>query len=398
MATTPSPPTKKLPVEGCRRSPRQQGFKPSYFYDILLTLGINKNMASGPVVTTLHNVSFESTLEEIILKVREKDPMIVMKAGLFWVKKEAKQCYVLKSSEDLQKALSQYRVKATNEVKDVRLAIHYHASNSTAGKRKGSQESSSATKAKRQIIPDGNSASFDITDYDETLYKQYIGGDKSDTGEHSKRQNSKFNQSLVHLMRFLENKRTKGRYGMKHLNLWVQLITTGDLVGPTEEPNWANHLDEIDILPRVGIKLDHKKDSKGLKGNNDTDELMNLFFIREERRRRHDEDERRREQERRDQDFRTVLLTCLSPRNAIPTTFNCPENSSFQSPGGSSSPHQAGSFRAAKTSMPSKGPPLSPPNAMRLSTDHVIGVLREMGPHKYESKFREFNLDGLTLS
>ena len=107
MATTPSPPTKKLPVEGSRRSPRQQGFEPSYFYDILLTLGTNKNMASGPVVT-LHNVSSESTLEEIILKVREKDPMIVMKVGLFWVKKGTKQCYVLKSSEDLQKALSHY--------------------------------------------------------------------------------------------------------------------------------------------------------------------------------------------------------------------------------------------------------------------------------------------------
>ena len=172
MATTPSP-TKKLPVEGCRRSPRQQGFEPSYFYDILLTLGINKNMASGPVVT-LHNVSSESTLEEIILKVRKKDPMIVMKAGLFWVKKGAEQCYILKSLEDLQKALSQYRVKATNEVKDVRLAVHYHASNSTAVKRKGSQESLSATKAKRQIIPDGSSASFDITDYDETIYKEYI--------------------------------------------------------------------------------------------------------------------------------------------------------------------------------------------------------------------------------
>ena len=153
-------------------------------------------------------------------------------------------------------------MKATNELKVVRLAVHYHASNSTAGKRKGSQESSSATKAKRQIIPDGSSASFDITDYDETLYKEYIGGDKSDTREHSKRQNSKFNQSLVHLMRFLENKGTKDRNGMKNLNLWAQLITTGDLVGPTEEPNWANHLDEIDILPRAEIKLDHKKDSK----------------------------------------------------------------------------------------------------------------------------------------
>ena len=86
MATTTSPPTKKLPVEGCKRSPRQQGFEPSYFYDILLTLGIHNNMASGPVVT-LHNVSPESTLVEIILKIREKDPMIVIKAGLFWVKR-----------------------------------------------------------------------------------------------------------------------------------------------------------------------------------------------------------------------------------------------------------------------------------------------------------------------
>ena len=54
--------------------------------------------------------------------------------------------------------------------------------------------------------------------------------------------NSKFNTCMVELIRYLEQKGSRYRYNVKHLNLWTQLIVDGQLVGPTEEPKWDAYL------------------------------------------------------------------------------------------------------------------------------------------------------------
>ena len=85
--------------------------------------------------------------------------------------------------------------------------------------------------------------------YDETVLTEYLNENTIDSKK--KVPNSKFNACMVVLIRCLEQKRSRHRYNVKHLNLWTQMIVDGQLVGPSEEPKWEAYSQQLDeILPR----------------------------------------------------------------------------------------------------------------------------------------------------
>ena len=369
-----------------RKSPRQQGLQPQYFYDVLVTCGINEktNKANGKVLT-VHHVPSSANLDHIKRLLRDKVPDVVIKAGVFWMKKTGKDINILETDEDLAKAMKEHTLKGSGEVKDLKLAVHVLGGKRRAVKRK-------LDVGKKSLKQDLTGTSDQSDDSEDNIrLKQFDESMENKKGS-VKSNNSKFNMALVELNRYLENKGKRTRYNFKHLSLWAQLISDGELVGPTEEPNWKEYMSQIDYLPKDKPVTSNDQGKSGKSDDKQTfRDLYNFFMVQqqarfEEDRMRREEDKRlREEQTRRDTLFQSALLAALSPR---------PDNTSFKSLCASpdSVSHASPSVTVSSISSSEQQ------KLTDMNENDVSELLVSIGMEKYCGKFCELGIDGPTLS
>ena len=219
----------KRPV---RHSPRLLGEVPFYLYDIMLTCGISRsNTASGKVIT-LHNIQSNSDIRQIKKLVIEKVHNSSIRAGFCWVLKGKKECCSLENDADFKKAQQAYTVGG--RIKDLRLAVAVI----------GNSASTQTTKRKLAIsekITDSDSEEDDYR-YEKFLKAQPL------PSESKKKSNGQWNKIHVNLVRNLEKKGTRMRYGTQHLTLWTNMILEGR-ISMEEEPQWEKYVDQTDVLP-----------------------------------------------------------------------------------------------------------------------------------------------------
>ena len=235
-----------------RHSPRLAGASPVYEFDILLYCGVEKNTATGKLVT-IRQVNPEDNLKKIKQRVREKVHVECIRAGFYWVLKGKKQCCSLEDDSDSEKAKEAYTVKG--EVKGIRLALCMLQEQPTStGVRKGK---AGKAQAKRSLSFPDNSLSKtedsskskhkldqfddDSGDKDEERFQKYLN-DKAKKGEaegKKKDKNKLWNDIFVDLVRFLESKGTKPRFAQEHLCLWADLMADGR-AEREKEPNWQH--------------------------------------------------------------------------------------------------------------------------------------------------------------
>ena len=268
-----------------RVSPRVRGIPADYNYDIILTCGIKNNQAIGNPVT-IHNISSTCNLQEIKQKIRHKEPNAVIDAGLFWLKKTGKACQSqLLDDDDLTKAKQEFTLKGTGQIKDMRLAVHVLGD--------GDKASASQKAVKRRLKVSKEKDDRDSS-YDETVLAEYFTENMNDSKK--KALNSKFNTCMVELIRYLEQKGSRYRYNLKHLNLWTQLIVDGQLVGPTEEPKWDAYSQQLgNILPLSPLSVKPNRSSSTITQSTPPtaiQDFLSFFTIQHQAR---DEEDRRRQ-------------------------------------------------------------------------------------------------------
>ena len=78
------------------------------------------------------------------------------------------------------------------------------------------------------------------------MYQMFLADDDDKSVKNiSKSMDFQFNRSMVEIVKHLEAKGLKQRYGIKHLNLWATLTADGVLVRSSEKHNWQNYLIKI---------------------------------------------------------------------------------------------------------------------------------------------------------
>ena len=95
-----------------------------------------------------------------------------MRAGMCWVKRGAKDCFELETDDDLNKAKSEYTIKASSQVKDLRLACHIVGQASKIKYQPGIEKKATAAKKLRLSEPetDSDKNTFELTEEVDVLF------------------------------------------------------------------------------------------------------------------------------------------------------------------------------------------------------------------------------------
>ena len=164
-------------------------------------------------------------------------------------------------------------------MKDLKLAVHV-----LGGKRRAVKRKLDVGKKSLEQDLTGTSDQSDDSDEDNIRLKQFDESMENKKGS-VKSNHSKFNMALVELSRYLENKGKCTRYNFKHLSLWAQLISDGELVGPTEEPNWKEYMSQIDYLPKDKPVTSNDQGKSGKSDDKQTfGDLYNFFMVQQQAR------------------------------------------------------------------------------------------------------------------
>ena len=96
-------------------------------------------------------------------------------------------------------------------------------------------------------------------------------------------ENDLWNDAHCALVRDLERKGTVGRYGVKHLKLWTDLILEGKSAGVGEEPKWENYIDQVGVPPKPA-RLPAQPEMSSGQNTATTDDLLKALIIQNQQR------------------------------------------------------------------------------------------------------------------
>lgn len=107
-----------------------------------------------------------------------------------------------------------------------------------------------------------------------------------DKPQKQKQPNDLWNSIYCSLVRDLEKKGTKDRYGVKHLKLWTDEILEGRSSGVGEEPLWQNFISQVGVPPKPsrGTPKPSSPPSTATSTPTTTDDLLKAMFIQNQQR------------------------------------------------------------------------------------------------------------------
>lgn len=123
-----------------------------------------------------------------------------------------------------------------------------------------------------------------------------------------KEENDVWNETHVRLVRDLEKRGTLWRYATRHLKFWTDEIVNGNSGGINEEPEWENHLDVINVPPKLKKTQMNKMSVQDTVSNQFTP-FMEMLMLQHQ--------QRMEEESKKNQLFQETLLTLASPRYQV---------------------------------------------------------------------------------
>ncbi|KAK3699693.1 hypothetical protein QZH41_014667, partial [Actinostola sp. cb2023] len=105
--------------------------------------------------------------------------------------------------------------------------------------------------------------------------------EKNLKGKKTAVENELWNDIHCSLVRDLEKKGAVGRYGVKHLKLWTDLIVEGKSTGIGDEPSWEKHLEQIGVPPKSPRDSVRKASPNSVSS---TDDLLKAMIVQNQQR------------------------------------------------------------------------------------------------------------------
>ena len=134
---------------------------------------------------------------------------------------------------------------------------------------------STSTKSKRSLEFRADGKALDLL---EAVSGEGMAAKKIKSGD-----NDSWNEVHCMLVRDLEKKGIVGRYGVKHLKLWTDLIVQGKSAGIGEEPKWDDYIDQVGVPPKPPARQTSQAE-KSNSSTTTTDDLLKAMIVQNQQR------------------------------------------------------------------------------------------------------------------